>query len=256
MGKYNIKFSCGCSWKINLDEPVGKQLKVDWLDIEGICYSCYRNLESQKIQEFLALNWKYESRSQNEPSAIMWFSGNTFPYKELIKSLGYKWDYHFDEEKCWAKKVSKIDELRNEISLARNSGVRIVVNRNKKIDYKFLLKAVEINEIKKEKLEDIEQQERSEITFIERPSPPKLVNGTWNKKIYGRRGQYSIYVDGVKKRVHDEQYNELMKYKEELLSYADKVDLIEKEFSNKKREMLKEFSEIFSKYYHIYISMT
>jgi hypothetical protein len=39
----------------------------------------------------------------------------------------------------------------------------------------------------------------------------KYGSGSWNKKVYGRKGNYSIYLSGKIKKISDEDANELMK---------------------------------------------
>lgn len=55
-----------------------------------------------------------------------------------------------------------------------------------------------------------EQEEKLEDLLKEEPD---LIKGKrWNQKIYGKSGNYSIYPDGEKVNISDEEAEELKKY--------------------------------------------
>ena len=52
---------------------------------------------------------------------------------------------------------------------------------------------------------------------------PEILDGKkWNGKIYGRKGSYSIYLDGEKTSASDELAGELEKWVEEMEGYRKK----------------------------------
>lgn len=71
------------------------------------------------------------------------------------------------------------------------------------------------------------ESKENEIAAIPKPHVPKLLQRhTWNQKIYGRSGNRSIYPDGVKTNITDEEADEIKKYLEEKEEYRKKIDEI------------------------------
>lgn len=64
---------------------------------------------------------------------------------------------------------------------------------------------------------------------VPKPAEPEILAGQqWNKKIYGKEGNYSIYLDGDKVEITDEQAKELEQYLLAKTEYNDKVNEINK----------------------------
>ena len=71
----------------------------------------------------------------------------------------------------------------------------------------------------------IEQKEK--IDAIEKPIVPEVLNGcTWNQKNYGKAGNYSIYPNGNKTLITDDQAEEIKNYLELREEYKKKVEEI------------------------------
>ena len=160
----------------------------------------------------------------------VWFSGNTKPYKDDIKSLGeYRWseresaDDFFSVNKppmCW-NKIIKLDDLKDEITKATSIGADNVVSDSG-------LFAMVHYQIALEKQKEW-REKKDKIAEIEKPSCPSVLKGhKWNQKIYGKSGNYSIYPDGEKVSITDEEAEEIKLYlvaKAEYKKYQVKINL-------------------------------
>jgi hypothetical protein len=64
---------------------------------------------------------------------------------------------------------------------------------------------------------------------IPKPAEPEILVGhQWNRKIYGKEGNHSVYLDGNKVEITDEQAKELEQYLLARTEYGDKVNEINK----------------------------
>jgi hypothetical protein len=75
------------------------------------------------------------------------------------------------------------------------------------------------------------QKERKELQEklcqIPKPTVPSVLAGhKWNQKIYGKAGNYSIYPDGDKVMITDEQVKEIKTYLAAKEDYKRKVEEI------------------------------
>ena len=62
---------------------------------------------------------------------------------------------------------------------------------------------------------------------LKKPAVPEVLKGcTWNQKIYGKAGNYSIYPNGDKKLITDEQAEEIKNYLTLKEEYRKKVNEI------------------------------
>lgn len=76
---------------------------------------------------------------------------------------------------------------------------------------------------------DMEEAQKR-ISMLDKPVAPKIIAGhKWNYKIYGREGNYSIYPDGEKVMLSDEQASELKQYVKAKEEYKAKVEKIKKD---------------------------
>ena len=71
------------------------------------------------------------------------------------------------------------------------------------------------------------QQKQDKISNIEKPKAPSVLIGhKWNQKIYGKSGNYSIYPDGNKTPITDEEAEEIKNYLVKKEEYKKKVEEI------------------------------
>jgi hypothetical protein len=81
-------------------------------------------------------------------------------------------------------------------------------------------------------MEDTEKQKKDKeitekISEIKKPSAPDVLAGhKWNQKIYGKSGNYSVYPDGEKVSITDEQAEEIREYLAAKEEYKKKVEEI------------------------------
>lgn len=232
--KYTITMSCGHEERIELfGSTKVRDRKIDYFESEGLCKECYKKkLQEEAEKEGFNFNASVLPYINNEDGSILlsvWFSGNTKPYKEEIKSLGgYKWSeresssdwYTISVPMCWNKTI-KLDELKNEIVKAASIGANSIISEEtlfETIHYQIAL----------------EQQKKwnenkDMIDSIEKPVIPEIIKGyTWNQKIYGKSGKYTIYPNGNKVSITDEQKNEIENYLKLKKEYKNKIDSISK----------------------------
>lgn len=59
------------------------------------------------------------------------------------------------------------------------------------------------------------------------PPPSFIDDGYWNQKVYGRRGNRSIYIGGEKRSISEEEYNQWITYEKSCDEYKRIRDLVE-----------------------------
>lgn len=70
------------------------------------------------------------------------------------------------------------------------------------------------------------------IDQIPKPKEPEILKGyKWNRKIYGKEDNYSIYLDGNKVVITNEQAKELEQYLSARTEYNSKVNEVRKEYN-------------------------
>ena len=233
MAKYAILMSCGHEDTVELiGKSSERERKIEYFKANGLCKECYKKkMEEESESKGLIFNatiLPYINEKNGSILLNVWFDGNTRPYKDDIKSLGgYRWseresaDDYFSTSRsplCW-NKTSEADELKDEIEKAKSIGANSIVSD------KGLFAMVHYQiAIDKQK----EWNERNEkIKSIEKPAAPDLLKGhRWNQKIYGKAGNYSIYPDGNKVSITDEQADEIRDYLKLKEEYNKKVEKI------------------------------
>lgn len=231
MAKYTILMSCGHEDTIELfGKTADRERKIEYFKSSGLCKECYKKQMQQKEEtEGLIFNATVLPYIDDDDGNILlnvWFSGNTKPYKDDIKSLGgYRWseresaDDFFSVNKppmCWNKNI-KLDDLKNEITKATSIGADNVVSDSG-------LFAMVHYQIALEKQKEW-REKKDKIAEIEKPSCPSVLKGhKWNQKIYGKSGNYSIYPDGEKVSITDEEAEEIKAYLTAKEEYKKKVE--------------------------------
>lgn len=233
MAKYTIIMSCGHEDTVELfGKSSDRERKIEYFRSNGLCKECYKKkMNEQNESEGLLFNAIVLPYVNNDDGSILlnvWFSGNTKSFKDDIKSLGgYRWCeresledmFSTSNQLCW-NKIINIEEYQNEMDKAVSIGAKIAIAKNDfytMVSYKMAEEAQKEWESKKDK-----------IVEIVKPVVPEVLKGhKWNQKIYGKSGGYSIYPDGQKVMITDEQADEIKSY------------LIAKEEYNKKVEEIK-----------------
>lgn len=254
MAKYTIKMSCGHEQEVTLfGKNSDRERKIHYFETQGLCKECYKKeMEEIAASQPFSLNidiLPYINNENGEILLFMWFDGNTKPYKDQIKEIGYTWQrkenadnlfgLKYSNKMCWAKIVD-VKDIEKEVKKAKEIGVERVVSKKNLLSELAGSIAMQLhNEWEKK---------NSAILELHRPEKPKLIkNSKWNWKVYGRSGNQSIYLDGDKVNITDEQAEELQKYVREEEKYRKDVQLIKsgKYESAKKKE--KEIEDALSK---------
>lgn len=228
MGKYTIIMGCGHEDTVTLfGSSSERKNKIEYFKEFGLCKECYKTkmIEQEKAKGLVLSISAIPDIDKNDGSILfyMWFSGDTISNKERIKSIGYSWgENEYDDNEypnmSWSKTVKEYD-LQDEISKAESIGAKRTEEIHNEFYYKIALK-----QQKKWK----ESMER--IMSIPKPKVPSILIGhRWNQKVYGKTGNYSIYLDGEKVNVTDEKAKELKDYIVSKEEYNVKVEEIKNE---------------------------
>lgn len=230
MAKYTIMMSCGHEDTIELlGKEKDRQRKIAYFESGGLCKECYKKkMEEQVEAEGFIFNASVLPYIDEDDGGILlsiWFSGNTKPYKDDIKSLGgYRWseresasDWYSIKSvpMCW-NKIIKIEDLKDEVAKATSIGADSMVSDSGLFAMVHYQIALDRQKEWKEK--------KDKIAAIEKPTAPSVLKGhKWNQKIYGKSGNYSIYIDGEKTAITNEQAEEIKIYLISKEEYKKKV---------------------------------
>lgn len=231
MAKYTIMMSCGHKDTVELlGKEKDRQRKIAYFESSGLCKECYKKkMEEQAEAEGFIFNASVLPYIDEDDGGILlsvWFSGDTKPYKDDIKSLGgYRWSERESASDwyslksvpmCW-NKIIKIEDLKDEIVKATSIGADNMVSDSgffAMVHYQIAL------DRKKEW-----KEKKDKIAAIEKPTAPSVLKGhKWNQKIYGKSGNYTIYPDGEKTAITDEQAEEIKLYIIAKEEYKKKVE--------------------------------
>lgn len=232
MAKYDVMFSCGHEGEVELlGKHSDRRRKIEYFERSGLCKECYKKkMQEQEKEKPFSFNVSALPYIDDEGNILLtvWFSGNTREYKDDIKSLGgYRWseresaDDFFSISRsplCW-NKVIKEKELKEEVRKATSIGAESIDADDglfSTINYQIALD--------KQK----EWKERNDkIATLEKPKAPDvLVGHRWNQKIYGKAGNFSIYPDGEKVSITDEEAEQIKEYLVKKEEYKKKVEEI------------------------------
>lgn len=235
--KYTIRMSCGHEDTVDLDgKTKERERKIEYFKSSGLCKDCYKKkMEEEAASQPLTFNFSVRPFVNEENGKIelnVWFSGNTRPYKDSIKALGYKWGYReFTEDflglgrppMCWSL-VIELDDLPKEAERAANIGAKCLKSAKSlatDMFYRMALKSqAEWNE------------KNARVKEIPKPQVPDVLAGhRWNRTIYGRAGNYSVYLDDEKVVISDEKKEEIEKYLNDKEEYQRKVKEIRKSYT-------------------------
>lgn len=234
MAKYTVEMSCGHTDTVELfGKDEDRKRKIEYFEAHGLCKECYKKeMQAQAEKEGLVFNATILPRiSENDGDFLIyvWFSGDTMTHKDEIKALGgYKWEecqaasnlFSISYEPCWGKTV-KFQHLKEEIEKAKSIGAKDTVVEEglfASMNYSTALK-----------LQRKWQADKEQIDAIPKPIIPEIIKGHyWNGRIYGKSGNYCVYLDKEKTPITDEQEKEITDYLTTKEEYDKKVDEIKK----------------------------
>lgn len=153
--KYTILMSCGHEDEINiLGKSSEKERKIEYFKSCGLCKKCYKKkMEEETASIPLTFNGTILPDINTKDGSILiyiWFSGNSKPYKDSIKNLGYRWgerkaasDYFSISRPplCWGK-IIEVEDLEKEIEKAESIGaINSILNDglHERINYEIAL---------------------------------------------------------------------------------------------------------------------
>lgn len=173
------------------------------------CPKCW-GAEQRKKEQESPLTLVVDCLPYNQ-KIILHFAGNTIQQKDTIKSLGYFWQElpaigtlgllsMSRPPLAWCK-IIDLDQLESEFAKVESLAP---IFKNNITDLDILA----FQQIKA-KNDDIESRKAA----IPKPHVPTKLAGTkWNQKIYGKKGNYSIYPDGNKVELTDSEAKEIEVY--------------------------------------------
>ena len=119
---------------------------------------------------------------------------------------------------CW-NKIIKLIDLEKEVTKAVSIGA--ISSLSDSGLYAMMNYQIALNKQEEWKEKNIK------VAAIEKPSVPSILKGhKWNQKIYGKSGNYSVYPDGEKISITDEQAEEIKSYLAAKEEYRKKVEEI------------------------------
>lgn len=231
--KYKVIMSCGHEEEVALfGKCKDRERKIEYFKESGLCTDCYKAAKEAAAKAvgliFSASLLPYVAEDDGSFLVSVWFSGDTKPHKEEIKALG---GYHWSEREsaedyfslkrpplCWIKTI-KLEMLNEEVSKALSIGAKVV--KTDKGFFSTVNRQVALLAQKDWK------EKKDRIDALKKPTPPDIIIGhKWNQKIYGKRGGYSIYPDGEKTSITNEQADKLEQYIHDKTEYMKKVQEI------------------------------
>lgn len=234
MAKYSITYSCGHEAVVELFGKVAeREQKIAYFEKSGLCRECYKKkMEEAAKAEGLVFNASILPRVSSSDGSFLlnvWYSGDTKPLKDDIKAMGYKWGeletttesmLSADRPSFFWNKVVKADDVQAEVEAAKELGVTTFrVNQKfwNKVDCQIAIRTQQEWKEKHEKMVE-----------LQKPEPPVKIKGCkWNGTIYGKAGNYSIYPNGEKTSITDDEAAEIKRYLAEKEAYLKKVKDIE-----------------------------
>lgn len=202
--KYTITYSCGHGGTIELfGKSAERERRIEWLENNGLCPDCYKaeHKDDPIVVDIIVFG---KVKTTGEPVVTIKLSGNTYNQKNIIKNMGFEWRVDYWDRRLY---MSQIEDFENTIMQIEN----VVLSENY---VKFRQEMERLPDEAKKQLEiwhsEWEEKKRSCVA----PEKPALISSgkKWNGKIYGKSGNFSIYLDGEKVNISDSEADELRKY--------------------------------------------
>lgn len=230
--KYTVTYSCGHTGTVQLyGKTEERERKIKYYEEYGLCPECYKKQkqeENEKMGLVLCSTIEYELSRKGEIQVRLSFRGDTKLHKNEIKALGYRWTVLDDTqilstarpEMGWAK-IVPYECMKEEKEKALSIGAReATMEEKEKLVQKNRFEGMLAAQIlfKKEHGKELQKQQEQEekLTDLLKEEPDFIKGRRWNQKIYGKAGNYSIYPDGEKINISDEQAEALKNYLKKL----------------------------------------
>lgn len=227
--KYDVTYSCGHDGVVSLlGEGAERERKLAWYADCGLCPECYKAQLAEKeaaepLTAHLSPTTKIDDNGQ--PIICIWLSGNTRPQKDSIKACGFCWSIRetgadmlaMHNTRCWCKYVA-LPRLEATVKSIEALGAVVDPTHSTMdiISEKIVAKAAA----------DFAEKQAA-IAAIAKPVKPACISGgRWNGTIYGRQGNYCIYIDGDKRILSDNDVNDIKAYQCAKAEYDQKVAAI------------------------------
>jgi len=234
MAKYNITYSCGHEGTVQLfGKSEERERKIKYYEEFGLCTECYKKQkqeENAKLGFLIGGSVADTLSGKGEIQICLSFAGDTLPHKEEIKALGYRWTavdasqmaYMRKPDMGWVK-VVPYEHLEEEKEKAFAIGAKEteISDRelaNQKERYQEMLSEQKL--FRKRNKKKLEAQKQLADLLPEKPEC--IRDGHWNEKVYGKAGRYSIYLDGNKVNISDEEAVGLEEYLGNMEKYRKK----------------------------------
>lgn len=212
MAKTEVVYSCGHKGVVELlGKSADRERKLAWYQASGLCPECYKAAQHTK-QEATPLSVVVTCDPYTQ-SIILYFEGNTMPVKEQIKAAGYRWGDipsfgafgALDMRRppmAWHKML-KVDEIEAELKDLSESDLKPLVKNN----------ITEMDMMAFNKVKEKYDEKQAKIDAIPKPAvPEKLAGKKWNRTVYGKSGNYAVYLNGEKVTLTDAEAEEIKAY--------------------------------------------
>lgn len=230
--KYTVTYSCGHTGTVQLyGKTEERERKIKYYEEYGLCPECYKKQkqeENEKMGLVLCSTIEYELSRKGEIQVRLSFRGDTKLHKNEIKALGYRWTVLDDTQILstarpkmgWAK-IVPYECMKEEKEKALSIGAReATMEEKEKLMQKNKFEEMLAAQIlfKKQHGKELQKQQEQEekLTDLLKEEPDFIKGKRWNQKIYGKAGNYSIYPDGEKINISDEQAETLKDYLKKL----------------------------------------
>ena len=213
--KYNITYSCGHNGTVKLfGVSSERERKIKYFENRGLCPECYKEKmkqeEKEKGLQFHMEVLPYIDETNGSLLLSIWFEGDTQPVIDDIKALGgYQWGrrncvdlLENRKRSFYWNKVIQMNELKEEMTKATSIGADTTIAEGgffPEIHYQIALK----------KQKEWEKSHENRSSDEESSLLEKIKGHRWNKKIYGKAGNYAIYLDGERFPISDYEKKEL-----------------------------------------------
>lgn len=187
-----------------------------------LCPDCERQAKKEREKaKGLIVEFRLDSNTamlQGEFSCVAVVTNCGYEYKEQLKALGYRWVSNvprrhpgelgnalYDGQKCWAKRVGRDGTTAAYNEIVALGAKCVVPSDYEKQQYADLLsEGAEKAAIRRER------DAAALVLLGPKPEYPQDVaaifaGGRWNGKIYGRPGNWSVYIDGEKRAMTNAQ---------------------------------------------------
>lgn len=229
MAKYTVTMSCGHAEIVELiGKNTEREKKIEYFEKHGLCKECYKkDIREREAAQGLVFSATVMPIIDEEDGSLLvnvYYSGDTMTHKDDFKEAGYHWSECCSAQSAFSakrpplywNKTIKLSELSDEVAKAMSIGASSSVVENNlfaSVHYRIALDKQKEWQLKKER-----------INAIKKPEVPAIIaDKQWNQKVYGKAGNYSIYLDGEKNVITDEMADEIKDYLEKKEVYEAEI---------------------------------